>query len=394
MVGARETTRHVIDYLIMHPDACGDSGTKDYNMDPEYGGKYGEITKAKLHRTRHAYMAKLGLTKMHPCRGPGETANKVKRFLTLYPDAMGEKGMNLYNNHPNFGMAYGKISQCKLENARTYFRKELGLSNMRGKTRTRRTAMDRVNHLEKFFKEFSDAVGQKGLEIYNNHPEYGRKYGEMTKQQMRYARDVLRGNKKIGNMKWFGSVTRKRVKEYLKLHPHAVGRKGAEAYNNDKDFGGKYGQITPDYLNGIRWDCGKEMNLPIMTGKHHDQAVLRIRKFLELYPQAVGQHGADMFNEDPDFGLKYGKITEKQLKNGRSNYNQRIGELSDMRAKPRRKRKGIAPWFKKEQARYFITENPDISEPKDMRKAVKAKLGYTYTKKEIEEMMKERGKTK
>ncbi|MFQ6010154.1 MAG: hypothetical protein ACE5J7_03495 [Candidatus Aenigmatarchaeota archaeon] len=386
----REATRHIIDYLIMYPDACGEEGAEDYNWHPEFGQKHGKITGKRLNRVRHTYRERLGLGKKRPKRGPGKTAMRIKRFLRLYPDAFGEEGTRLYNNHPNFGKFHGKIKKYQLENARHMFMKELGLKDMRGKSRKKNSVEERIKSMERFFKKFPNALGQPGLNIYNNHPEYGKKHGKLTKDQMRYARDVLRKRKKVKNKKWSGSITRKKVKEYLRLHPDAVGKRGAKAYNNDPDFGKKYGRITPDYLNGIRWDYGKELGLLDMRGKYHDEAALHILEFLGLYPEAAGESGAYLFNEHPDFGKRYGTITKAQMDSGRGRYRKRIGNLPDMRAKPRRKRKRkIAPWFKRERAKYFIMENMHIDNPKDMRKAVKEKLGYTYTKREIKELMKE-----
>lgn len=52
------------------------------------------------------------------------------------------------------------------------------------------------------------------------------------------------------------------IMEFLRKHPYATGQNGVELYNNDPDFGKHYGEISPQRLYIFRARYGKELALP------------------------------------------------------------------------------------------------------------------------------------
>jgi len=347
---AAEVLEHVKDYLERHPDAAGTKGADDYNSDKSFGGRYGEINGGLLNRARFLYKDELSLPDLrgkhdnkhrgdkwgHGEMPPAPKAKRgsktdalehIKDYLKEHPDAAGSAGAVAYNSDGDFGKAYGEVDAKQINRARHIYKEELGLTDLRSARKEPEAApapkARRGNDQEAirgFLKKNPEATGQGAVDAYNE--EFGEKAGEMTLNAFRQARKRYRGELGLPKMtgRAPGSKVRKKtdtvekfhLKEFFTAYPESHGEKGADAYNSDERFGGKYGEISYWSLDKARARLRSELGLP-KAGRKLPELTQAVISFIKQNPEEHVYDIVRTFNEDPELGVKYGEITRSQV---------------------------------------------------------------------------------
>jgi len=137
---------------------------------------------------------------------------------------------------------------------------------------------------------------------------------------------------------------------FLRKHPYATGQNGVELYNNDPDFGKRYGEISSGRLYTFRARYGKELALP--RGKN--RLMSKIENVIK-------------FHADVHDSLSMKKLIKEEL-----GIDRKTGYVGDLMKKCGTYRN---EWQMREE---FVSKHKDIKDPYKMSELMKTEFGSSY----------------